>query len=332
MTFSALPVNDPFGDPVVYVEFKYRREAFLFDLGDIHLLPPRKILKLRYVFVSHAHMDHFIGFDHLLRICLGRNQHICLFGPPDFIEHVEGKLRGYTWNLVEGYENDFTLTVAEVHEDYRKTRRYRCRHAFRPEEEEISAGVSLPLVEGDFFLVRASILNHGIPTLAFSFEEKKRLNIKKNILRDMGLPTGPWLNGLKEKIIKSEPLETPVAIGDQVFTLAFLQERVVKITPGQKLCYVTDVLWNEENRRKIISLAQGAEVLFIEAPFLHEDAAIAAKKYHLTAYQAGTLAARAGVKRLELFHFSPKYKGREEELLGEAKRAFTEGDKESPAS
>jgi len=63
--FSAVPVNDPLGDPGVYVEFKYRKEAFLFDLGDISGLPARKILKIRYIFVSHAHMDHFIGFDHL---------------------------------------------------------------------------------------------------------------------------------------------------------------------------------------------------------------------------------------------------------------------------
>jgi len=31
-------INDPFGDPGVFVDFKFRREAFLFDLGDIHAL------------------------------------------------------------------------------------------------------------------------------------------------------------------------------------------------------------------------------------------------------------------------------------------------------
>jgi ribonuclease BN (tRNA processing enzyme) len=39
-------------------------------------------------------------------------------------------------------------------------------------------------------------------------------------------------------------------------------------------------------------------------------------------FQAGTIAARAGVKRMELFHFSPQYKGREELLRREAAEAF----------
>jgi ribonuclease Z len=107
--FSARLVNDPFGDPAVFLDMRYRREALLFDLGDIRALPPRMILKVDRIFVTHTHMDHFIGFDHLLRVCLGREKHLFLYGPPGFIDNVEGKLRAYTWNLVENYENDFRL-------------------------------------------------------------------------------------------------------------------------------------------------------------------------------------------------------------------------------
>jgi len=69
--FNARLVNDPFGDPALYLDLRYRREALLFDLGDIQELAPRMILKIDHIFVTHTHMDHFIGFDHLLRICLG---------------------------------------------------------------------------------------------------------------------------------------------------------------------------------------------------------------------------------------------------------------------
>lgn len=80
--YSAFLINDPFGDPAVLIKSKYRHESVLFDLGDLHFLAPREILKIGHVFVSHTHMDHFIGFDTMLRICLGRNQRIRLFGPP----------------------------------------------------------------------------------------------------------------------------------------------------------------------------------------------------------------------------------------------------------
>lgn len=58
-----------------------------------------------------------------------------------------------------------------------------------PEGEE-SADYDGTLVQGDFFSVRSVFLDHGTPCLAFCFEEKTRINIKKNVLREMGLPTG----------------------------------------------------------------------------------------------------------------------------------------------
>lgn len=329
--FTAFLINEPSGDPGVYLELKYRRGACLFDLGDIRNLPPRQIRKLRYVFVSHTHMDHFIGFDHLLRICLGRDQHIALFGPPGFLANVESKFGAYTWNLVRNYTNDFELAATEVHEDHRVTRYYRCMNGFAPENEEVRETSDTGLVEEDFFSVRAVFLDHSIPCLAFSFEEKTRLNIKNNVLKDMGLPAGAWLTRLKEQIINGEPAETPVrvwwknedgGVEEKSVPLGLLQKTAVKITPGQKVSYITDAVWNDANIERMAGLAQGSELLFIEAPFLDENADTAARKHHLTARQAGTLAAMAGVKRLCIFHYSPKYNGMEDALLAEALTAF----------
>src|SRR5512145_2638100 len=100
-------VNGVFGDPVLYLDFRDERRALLFDVGDVSRLPPKKILRLSDVFVSHDHMDHFAGLDRLVRVLLGRGALLRLYGPPGFLERVEHKLSAYTWNLAERYPGEF---------------------------------------------------------------------------------------------------------------------------------------------------------------------------------------------------------------------------------
>jgi len=78
-------VNGPFGDPGLYVDLRDEQRALLFDLGDIAALPPRKLLRLSHIFISHTHMDHFIGFDQLLRVVLGRKERLTFIGGPGLV-------------------------------------------------------------------------------------------------------------------------------------------------------------------------------------------------------------------------------------------------------
>ena len=91
----------------------------------------------------------------------------------------------------------------------------------------------------------------------------------------------------------------------------------------QKIAYVADAAYNSENERKIIELAREADHLFIEAAFLEKDRAAAKRKYHLTAHQAGTLARKARVREMSIFHHSPRYADQGHLLRAEACRAFT---------
>jgi ribonuclease Z len=329
--FNARLVNDPFGDPALYLDLRYRREALLFDLGDIQSLPPRMLLKVNHIFVTHTHMDHFIGFDHLLRICLGREKHLALYGPPGFIGNVQGKLAAYTWNLVENYTNDFRLVVTELRPGRRETVIFHCREAFRPERERQVASVGETILERDAYEVKSLFLDHKVPCLAFCLEEKRRVNVKKNVLAEMGLPGGAWINALKDAIHRDEPGNTLFrvwwkgedrGIAEKIYPLGELREKLTKITPGQKIVYISDVINSPGNVERIVEFARGADVLFIEACFLEEDRERAAEKYHLTAAQAGRLARLAAVKRFTLFHYSPKYRGMEERFEEEAMRAF----------
>jgi ribonuclease Z len=76
---------------------------------------------------------------------------------------------------------------------------------------------------------------------------------------------------------------------------------------------------------KIIRLAKGADILFIEATFLDAEAVEAPIRRHLTAGQAGILARLAGVKRLATLHYSPRYRRQGFRLAQEAQDAFLKG-------
>ena len=72
---------------------------------------------------------------------------------------------------------------------------------------------------------------------------------------------------------------------------------------------------------KASALVAHADLLFIECVFLDEDRDQAARKCHLTARQAGTIARAARAKRVVPFHFSPRYADRERDLRDELESA-----------
>ncbi len=72
----------------------------------------------------------------------------------------------------------------------------------------------------------------------------------------------------------------------------------------------------------LIALARGADILIHEATFLHGEAARAAADGHTTGYQAGEVAAQAGVKRLMLCHFEAPLHDHVDELQREARQTF----------
>ena len=322
--FAPRLVNGPFEDPALFIGFHYERRALIFDLGRLDRLSVREILKLSDVFVSHTHIDHFIGFDHLLRCSLNRDQPLRLFGPKGIIDNVRGKLTGYTWNLIRDYP--LSLTVYEVDRLTLRKAEFKAVHDFRLKEEGQSP-FSGTLVEEPSFRVRAAILDHQIPCLAFSLEEGNRLNIKGDVLEVMGLHSGPWLDDFKRMLRQDRPSTTPLAAptrsgGTKELTLQEWRDLLVLERKGQKIVYVVDSCYSEANIEQIVSLAQGADLFYCESTFLEADADKAEQRSHLTATQAGALARQARVKRFIPFHFSRRYESEPDRLQEEALRAF----------
>ncbi len=334
LAFSSMLVNGPFGDPGLFVDFTLEKRALLCDLGDVSALPPKKVLRITDVFVSHTHMDHFCGFDRWLRICLGREAGARLYGPPGLVDQVGHKLAAYTWNLVQIYPVDFVIEAWEAHPDgHAEGARYRCHARFEREPLPARAVHEGVLLDEEDFFVRASFLEHRTPCLGFAIEEKPHLNVREDRLTALGVPSGPWLGELKRAVRRSAPGDTPVTIAwrdasgvhERVHRLVDLQRELLCEGRGEKICYVTDVLYTEDNARRIVELAADADRLYIECVFLEADADHAAAKCHLTARQAGTLAHRARARTVIPFHFSPRYTDREDALRAELEAAHAGG-------
>ena len=333
-SFSSFLVNDVFGDPGVYVDIRWSKRALLFDLGHNDGLGATRLLHANDIFISHTHMDHFIGFDAVLRVALGRGKTVRLFGPPGLIHNVQGKLQGYTWNLVDGYP--LTLDIQEFHPQEIRRTLFRATDFFRPEEQP-----SLPLapepatgrftvLSDPMFTVRTVSLNHRIPSFAYSLEEQFHINVNKQKLHEANLPVGSWLKDVKQYIWQGQPDEFRFTATlydehhreERELILGEIKERFCTISRGQKITYIVDARYDEENETKIIALAHGADLLYCESPYLDVDAENARNRYHLTARQAGLMARKAQVRNLVVFHFSPRYTGQGEALQREAMEAF----------
>lgn len=322
-------LNQPFGDPVLYVRLMGEKKALLFDLGDVSRLHPGRLFKVSHVFVSHTHIDHFIGFDHLLRLNLARDKKIRLYGPEGIIQNVRGKLKGYTWNLVDEYP--FVIEVVEICARKLRKVQFVCREKFKAGTiQEYSFDSALDI--NPHYTVKALSIDHKIASIAYALEERFHININKARLEELGLPVGKWLRQLKEYIWEDKPDTFPVHVGDgggqdrvdAVYSLGDLRKEIITITKGQKIVYISDCRGTEKNIKKIVPFAAGADILFCEAAFLEKDGEKALDRGHLTARQAGAIARTAGVKTLQIFHFSPRYEYCPELLYEEAEKAFRE--------
>jgi ribonuclease Z len=317
-------VNGPIDDPGVYLDFRHGRRALLFDLPDVAPLSSRELLRVTHAFVSHTHMDHFAGFDRLLRLCLHRPEPLHLVGPENFISHVEHRLKSYVWNLLDEGSPDFRLTVTEfVEERITAAAEFRAREAFRRREAAVPDLPPRCVLQEEAFRVDAAVLDHGIPCLAFALRERIRVNVWRGSLERLGLPVGPWLNRAKQLIRSGAADAAEIRINDDIaVTIGELRREAFRVGPGQVVAYVTDAAGTAANEAEILALARDADQLFIETVFLDEDAALAAHRLHLTAAQAGRLAREAGARHLVPFHFSPRYLDRPDALREEAERAF----------
>ena len=324
-SFRPRLLNGQTGDPALLVTLRWHGRSLLFDLGRIDRTPAAVLLPIEAVFVSHMHMDHFMGFDQLLRLFLARDATLRLYGPEGLASCVAGKLDGYTWNLTDEYA--FAVEVTEIARSEMASWRFAASRRFAREAFAEPRPFSGIVVQDPVFTVEAAPLDHKIVSMAYAVSERTHLNVRPDALEASGLQPGPWLNRLKQAVRQAADPALPIEVapGDRR-PLGALGDALLTVTPGQKIAYVVDTLFSPANAAAIVRLAAGAHLFFCESPFLEEDLEQASRRYHLTARQAGALGRAAGVRRLEVFHFSPRYEGRYGEIVAEAHAEFVGRD------
>ena len=146
------------------------------------------------------------------------------------------------------------------------------------------------------------------------------MNVDPAKLAAKGLGPGPWLKRLRGA--PAAPGET-IDINAAVHSLAALQAELLVTTPGDSVAYLTDFRMTAATADELAAWLRGVNTVVCESQFRAADMELAERVMHSTAAEAATMAARAGVGRLILFHFSDRYDApARREMLAEARAIF----------
>jgi ribonuclease Z len=314
INFVVRQLNSPFDDSVFFVRNVYRKTAFLLDCGKLGGLEHAETLSLGDIFVSHTHIDHFVGFDRILRGALNGDQRIRMFGPPGFIDNVDGKFRSYVWNLVDGYE--FSVLVTELHPDGNHKRAlFEAKNGFKPEFVDIVSDIS---DIDDGFTLEFEFFDHRTLSMGYRINEPTHYVVEAERLPNYSYRAGKWLSELK-KALAAGDYEAVLAVsltdgGVAERSVAQLNEELISIKPPQSITYITDCAPTAENIEKAVKFAANSTLLIIEAPFLEEDMAHAVEKNHLALNLSKEIFWRSKSEFVRFTHFASRYE-RDKELF-----------------
>ncbi|HEX6839884.1 MAG TPA: MBL fold metallo-hydrolase [Stellaceae bacterium] len=172
--------------------------------------------------------------------------------------------------------------------------------------ELIALEPGMVIQEKDFAVRCFPVSHRDVESFGFRFEVPARRHLLPDRLAALSVPDGK----LRAALARGER----VTLGDgrTIEAAAVLGPP----EPGASLVVIGDV----DETLSLVEKVRGADALVIEATFLEEDAAIAAAYGHLTAAEAGRLAADAEIGMLYLTHLSGRYDG--DAVLAEARRYF----------
>lgn len=253
------------GHAAIY--FHYDKHNLLFDCGEgtqrqMIIAKGISFMKIDHIFITHWHADHWVGLIGLLYTMNleGRNRTLYIHGPD--AERFIGDILDLDY-----WGTGFRVIPKNV--------------PFRGNRE-------VKVYESDDFEVTAIPTRHSVPSVAYAFRERDRMNVDiKKAEKLFGLKQGRLVGKLKKKgVIEFN--------GKKV-----RMEDVGIKKPGIKVVYSGDT----EPCENMVKLSKGADVLIHDSTFIENKD----EMMHSGVKEAAEMAKKAGVKNLILTHFSRRY-------------------------
>ncbi len=247
-------------------------EGFLIDCGEGSQAQLRKykikFSRIKRIFISHLHGDHFFGLIGLIATfgLLNRKSELHIHGPKGIKKIILMQLK---------------LTGSWV--------------AYPLHFHELEAMESELIFENDKVEVHTIPLSHRIYTNGFLFREKplpRNLNMSA-ISKYPEIEICDYQNLKKGRDYKMDD-GSIVPNAD----LTFDPPKILQYA------YCSDTAYDE----KIIPHIKGVDLLYHESTFLEDNKDLAEITKHATALEAATIASKADVKQLILGHYSSRYK------------------------
>ncbi len=322
-------VNGSTGDPVLYLDYPGQDNAILFDGGENCALSMAQLGDLEAVFITHHHVDHFIGLDRIIRANMDRDKVLHVFGPVNTIRKVYDRITAYEYPFFPFQK--IVVQVTELLAGKARTALLECTKRF-PEPQVIENDWLGPVCyENAELRVEAVHVDHTVPCLAFALAEKSGYHPDPQKLRNGMLKPGAWVGQVQQLLRSNTDPATRLEINGGSFALDSLVSNYFMRSNGARVAYVTDTFWSESVRRELVKLARGAWRLYCDSFYASAQAKQAAQYRHMLAPQAGELAKLAKVENLILIHFATRYAGRYHELIEEAATNFPQATAELPS-